>query len=272
VTFSNTPQRDRVLNDMYRERQGNSLDILLADFGDQWPPRGLNITRQPTHPVTFETYYMPLTTEMAHVHNQEKEFRIHINGLAHISAFFNPASKARADTITHENIHILQKNLLQQGICDIFGRFRRHNVRAMMKPKPSSHTLYLSADDEIQVVLHEMISRHYREHGEIPLNKYELWSFLHHEGVQMHGSCITSLYENEQGRNALNKFFKLPSDLSWFKTETVRKLNTVLYGIRDDQKQEFCRTTLPALYGTACSSFTVTLKVPAAWDTNITLR
>ena len=241
--------RARVINDIYHKGQGDSLEILRADFGGVWPPHGLVITQPPAHKITLQRYTKIFSDESASVSNQERDLFIHINRMGHLSSLFNRDSQARADTIAHENIHILQKTMIQQGLSNSFGQFYRHGVKEMIHKNAGSYARYLCAEDELQVRLHLLVSRYYRDHAKIPLNQHELWSMLHHEGVKITDGCVQDLYKSDQGLRALGKFFRDPKTLPLFKSEPVREINTALYSISDRHKEKFCLITLPALYG-----------------------
>lgn len=241
--------RERAINDIYHQGRGDSLAILRADFGGVWPPRGLVITQPPAHEITLQRYTKIFSGETASVSNQEHDHCIHINRWGHLSSLFNRDSQARADTIAHENIHILQKIMIQQGLRNSFGQFYRHGVKEMVHKNAGSYARYLCAEDEFQVRLHLLVSRYYRDHGKIPLNQHELWSMLHHEGVKITDNCLQALYESDQGLRALGKFFRDPKTLPLFKSGLMREINTALYSISDHHKEKFCRVTIPALYG-----------------------
>lgn len=241
------PSRVRVINDMYHTGTGQSTDILKADFAGNWPLTDLAINNSPAITITFNSHSTPFTDAAAHVDNSEREFTINLNRLASLSTIFCRYSKTRADSISHENIHILQKYMIQQGISDLFGRFLRHGVKGMLKDNPSKDGKYYCAEDEIQTRLHMLVSSYYRDHRKIPLNQHELWSLLHHEGVKLHSRCVESLYQSPQGLKALGKFFR--ERRPWIGRPAVRDINRALLSIHPSQRDKFCRITLPALYG-----------------------
>lgn len=248
MTATTTPfNRVRVINDMYHTGSAQAADILRADFAGRWPLAELVINNPPALTVNFNTHSTLFSDAAAHVNNSERAFTIHLNRLASLSTIFCHASKVRADSISHENIHILQKNMIQQGLSDLFGRFLRHGVKTMLKEGVSKEGRYYCAEDEIQTRLHMLVSAHYRAHHKIPLNQHELWSLLHHEGVKLHSRCVESLYQSPIGLKALGKFFR--EKRPWFVSSPVSDLNNAIANINPSQRDKFCRITLPALYG-----------------------
>lgn len=232
---------------MYYQGAAQSADILRADFDGCWPPAELDITTPPAIRVTFATHNELFSDSAAHVSNQERAFIIHLNRLASLSTIFRHYSRARADSISHENIHILQKQVIQLGIADVFGRYLRHGVKGMIKKNPPKSAQYYCAEDEIQVRLHLLVSSYFRDHRKIPLNQHELWSLLHHEGVRLHERCVESLYQSPQGLKALGRFFR--EKRPWLVRAGVSDLNQALANIDPTHREKFCRVTLPALYG-----------------------
>ncbi|QQG37182.1 MAG: hypothetical protein HYS17_05315 [Micavibrio aeruginosavorus] len=247
IAIASTYSRVHVINDMYYKGTARSTDILRADFDGCWPPADLNIGTPPDAEVIFETHNQPFSDSAAHVSNQERDFVIHLNRMASLSTIFRRHSRVRADSISHENIHVLQKQMIHQGLTDVFGRFLRHGVKGMVKRKAPKTAQYYCAEDEIQVRLHLLVSSYFRDHRKIPLNQHELWSLLHHEGVRLHERCVESLYQSPQGLKALGKFFR--EKRPWFVRAGVSDLNQALANIDPQQREKFCRIAFPALYG-----------------------
>lgn len=243
-----TPQnRVRYLCNMHFRGIGDSFAILRADFNGTWPPYGLETPAQQRAPVKFKSMFKVFSDSSAHVSNQETEAVIHINQFSHIGSLMQMSSHKLANSISHENIHLLQKSLIKGGVRDPFGRFRRHQTHLMIKDNKSQDARYYCAEDEIQVRLHLLIAQHYRERGKIPMNKHELWSFLHHQGVHLHQECVNSLTNHQAGIKARHKFF-VPR-IPLFKSEPVRDLNTAIAFIDPKKRADFCMITLPILYG-----------------------
>ena len=249
MTTTQPHNRARIINDIYHAGCGNSLDILRADFGGVWPPHGLTITTTPAHDITIERYARLFSDETAHVSNQERALCIHMNLLNDVTALFNRASTARADTISHENIHILQKVMIRNGLGNVFGQFARVGIKNMRKKNLSEGSHYASSEDELQVRIHLLVSRYYRDHGKIPMNQHELLSLMHHEGVNLDKDTVAELYKSEQGLRAVGIFFKDPKSRPFLKSEPVQNINTAIHAIDDQHKVNFCRVALPALYG-----------------------
>lgn len=232
---------------MYFHGSGDSFDILKADFAGSWPPYGLDISPPASAPVTFQTENRIFSDASAHVSNMERDAIIHINRPAHIGALFHIATRSLADTISHENIHLLQKSLLQQGLRDPLGRFRRHDIYKMIKNPQNKNAAYFCEEDEIQVRLHQLVSKHYREARKIPLNKYELLSFLYYQGVKIPQDVITAMQETDEGGKALHKFFR--PHIPFFKESGATDLNTAIMSMKPEERTRFCADKLPALYG-----------------------
>ena len=256
IAMVNTPpprkdpeRRARDLNALYHQGHGNSLDILRADFNGDWPPSGLTITRPPEKPLRFERYFS-LSATAAHVDNTERAVIIHMNRQHMLEEFFTKASRNIADLVSHENIHILQKILIHQGLCDPFGRGgSRSPIHKMLKPFATPAACDLASADEIQARLHEVTAHHYRKYAKIPLNPAQLRAMLYQEGVALEEKSVLSLEKSEEGLEAMTFFPAASYPQKWIKPDVIRDLNSIIFTIRDDRKHEFCMTTLPLLYG-----------------------
>ncbi|MBI2234133.1 MAG: hypothetical protein HYU57_03900 [Micavibrio aeruginosavorus] len=215
----------------------NSRDILKADFGGDWPPRGLAIAAGPDIPVEFraDKYFSFFVN--AHVDNSEHRNRIHINRFWSLTRAFNKASFA--DTLAHENIHILQKDMMRSGITDPFGRNRRYGTEAMIGKSHSAFIRYLAAEDEIQARLHEVTAHHYRD----------VLAMLHCEGVAIDPVCIRGLSRDQAGRAALAAFSVPSYPKTWLAPEVIRDLNSVIRAVPKEKRISFCNNVIPALYG-----------------------
>lgn len=225
----------------------SSRDILKADFGGDWPPRGLTLAAEPDLPVEFraDKYFSFFVS--AHVDNSENRNRIHINRFWSLTRAFNKA--AFADTLAHENIHILQKDMMRNGITDPFGRNRRYGTEAMIGKSHSSFIRYLAAEDEIQARLHEITAHHYRARRRLPLSRGEVLAMLHCEGVAIDPVCIKGLSRDQAGRAARAAFSAPSYPKTWLAPEVVRDLNGVIRAVPKEKRISFCNDTIPALYG-----------------------
>ena len=246
-----TTPADRVaaLNAAYDQGHGNSRDILRADFGGDWPPKGLIITREPDHAVRFQSHFS-LGSTVGFVENTDRDLSIHMNRQHMLERIFTRASGAVADTISHENVHILQKTLIRQGVADPFGRGgSRSPVNAMVRDNAGSIMRDLATADEIQARLHLIVSHHYRRYKQIPLAPVELSALLDREGVILDRAYKTEIMNTPAGRDAFRKFpdASYPKGIFW--PEPVADLNSIIHVIRDDRKQEFCKSLLPLIYG-----------------------
>lgn len=239
--------RIKDLCNMYFHGSGDSFDILKADFAGSWPPYGLDISPPASAPVTFQTENRIFSDTSAHVSNMERDAIIHINRPAHIGALFHIATRHLANTISHENIHLLQKSLLQQGISDPQGRFRRHKVHQIIKKPLNKNAAYYCDEDELQVRLHMLVSNYYREYRKIPLSKYELLAFLYFQGVKIPQGIIDDTKETPEGAKAIQKFFRAP--IPYFRKSGATDINIAIHSINPDKRSEFCAEKLPALYG-----------------------
>lgn len=222
--------RALAINSFYKKGYGDSLDILREDFSGEWPPRGLEITQPPTIPIIFQGY-VALDATSAYVDNTESGFILHMNKTHMLERAFTNASQNIANTISHENIHILQKKLIRSGLSDPFGRGKNNNhVKKMLGDRATHHTQYLADVDEIQARLHEIVTNHYRQFREIPLNQRQFRALINGQDIKK-GLRVASYQKKWSGDNP------------------VSDLNCIFLSLRDDKKYEFYTKTLPLLYG-----------------------
>lgn len=234
------------LNQMTAQGHGESLSILKADFG-HWPPRGLDIVNAPAQAVAIKKYTDLFTFTKAYVSNKETAPNIYINRAMSLLACFNRAAKDRANTLSHEHIHILQKAQMRKGLSDPFGRNRRHNLQAFIKPSAPSYNQYLCDEDETQVRLHQLVAAHYRSTRRLPLNMPELYALLETEGVRTGSAFVTRLLSGQTGMAAKARFTVRSPRSSL--AGSVSDLNTIFQTITPQKRDEYCRTILPAIYG-----------------------
>ncbi|MGZ9096901.1 MAG: hypothetical protein ACXW30_01225 [Micavibrio sp.] len=226
-----------------------SLSILKADFG-HWPPQGLDIVRPPAKTTEFQKYTAPLgflTT--AYVDNSESANRIYINRAASLSALFNLASADFADTVSHEHIHILQKNMMRAGISDPFGRNRKHKLNDAFKPFIGSMAKYLCEEDETQVRIHQIVAHHYRQFQQLPLNPHELWALLKVEGVKINSPLVDSMLDSAEGIKARYKFSTSSYKSGLIKPGIIREMSTIFWCVQNEKRDDYCKNVFTALYG-----------------------
>lgn len=245
---SRSRERARAINAMYKHGRANSQTILTADFGGDWPPRGLDISTAPDTNVFF-WHFIDNPAECGYVLNTERENRIYINRLYDLVLAFNAAAACTADTISHENIHILQKSMIWRGISDCFGQYARHGIRQMLRSGLGPLSAYDAAEDEIQARMHEIVAHHYRERGTIPLNRDEILALLEAEGVDIHPDCTRFLLADPDGCEAMIKFHPPSYRKGIFKPDPVRHINRAIAAIAPDHRYRFSADILPGIYG-----------------------
>lgn len=236
----------RTLGDLYRDRRATSLDILRADFGGDWPPRGLEIVTPPENPVAFETF---IGLDRAYVDYSELRPVMYINRVYNLVSLFNRASTGLAETVSHENIHILQKISAQQGAKSPYTRSSQLRTARVSKKSASGFKSYLLNPEETQVRLHLAAAQYYRHHGILPLSPHELWAMLYTEGVRTESKAIEDMMATNEGLAALRKF-AVPTQLSRIRCAPhIDELNSVFRAIKPEHKDAFCRERIPVLYG-----------------------
>lgn len=225
-----------------------SLSILKADFG-HWPPRGLNIVRPPSRTTTFQRYSAPLSLTSAYVDNSETANKIYINRAGSLSALFNLASADLADTVSHEHIHILQKNMMRDGISGAFGRNRKHKLNDVFKPFVGSMAKYLCEEDETQVRIHQIVAHHYRQFQQLPLNPHELWALLKIEGVKINSPLVDTMLDSAEGVKARYKFSTSSYKSGLIRPEIIRDMSSIFWCVKDEKRDDYCKNVFPAFYG-----------------------
>lgn len=238
-------QRAREISALARQGRAESLSLLKADFR-HWPPRGLNIVLPPDRITEFRMYTALFSLTSAYVDNSEAANRVYLNRASSLSALFNRASSGFADTVAHEHIHILQKNMMRAGISDSFGRNRKHDLKDVFKPFIGSMAKYLCEEDETQVRLHQIVAHHYRQHRQLPLNPHELFALLKVEGVKIDSPLVDSMLASADGIKARYKF---PNASYQGRPGIIREMNTIFWCVKNEKRDDYCKSVFTALYG-----------------------
>ncbi len=248
MKMGNTPSEEKralEIKALVQQGRAESLSLLEADFG-HWPPHDLNIVRPPDRVTEFKTYTAPFSLTSAYVDNSEAANRVYINRAGSLSALFNRASSGFADTVAHEHIHILQKNMMRAGISDAFGRNRKHDLKDVFKPFIGSMAKYLCEEDETQVRLHQIVAHHYRAFGQLPLNPHELFALLKVEGVKIDSPLVDSMLADTDGIKARYKF----SNSSYRgRPGIIREMSSIFWCAKNEKRDDYCKNVFTALYG-----------------------
>lgn len=240
--------RARELNAMYRHGESKSLHILQTDMG-VWPPVGLNIAIQSKGDVYFEPYFKPHSPTSAYVDFTTSAGIIYINTAHYLRAKFNKASRALADTIAHENLHVLQKRRMKNGISDALGRNRDYELKDYLRKGANASSRYLCHRDETQVRLHQIVAQYHRYFRKIPLNTHELYALLDVERVKTNSLWVESLLASPQGMIAKSKFNVSSHQSDWLKPEPVQEMEQIFSTIDKDKRDDYCQTVFPAIFG-----------------------
>ena len=241
-------ERALELNALYRHGEGKSLHILQTDMG-VWPPQGLNIALHSKGDVHFEPYFKPHSLTSAYVDFTTTAGIIYINTAHYLRAKFNKASRALADTIAHENLHVLQKRRMKSGISDPMGRNRDYELTDYLRKRANTSSRYLCHRDETQVRLHQIVAQYHRYFRKMPLNTAELYTLLDIERVKINSPWVTALLASPQGILAKAKFNAASHQSDWLKPQPIQDMEQIFAAIDKTKRDEYCQTIFPAIFG-----------------------
>jgi hypothetical protein len=239
--------RKATFNRLFTDRQASAHDILAADFG-HWPPKGLSIAHVPEISVTFNKMFSIHPGFMGYTSNDTPQ-KIEVNIWSLLPRLFNRASAALTETISHENIHVIQ-NTLSGTIAPHGEQDHPNSYRAYLTNIiPPIYLQSVAHLREIQPRLHGVIAEHYRRRQMLPGNTADLFALLRAEKIIGESAYVDDLLENSfEGRWAKKNF---PADSGRLGSRLQDAADLWLFFVlmRKEKHDEFYEKILPGIYG-----------------------
>lgn len=243
--MSSDRARNTSIRDIFALGAASTLSVLQCDFG-HWPPRGLTSIAKPDIPIDFKTFFRFSRSKQGAVLDHLPT-TIFINKRLLLPHVFNRISADLGDTVSHENIHVLQNKIMHaQGLVPVRENYGDY-LNGFAHPDMKSTSANIN---ELQANLHAVTSDHYRRTGNIPLNTADLWALLRTERVIPKSAYVDDLLDNTmEGRWAKKRFPDTSSRPRKDLLMDVAELNVLFFFMKKDKRDEFCEDILPAVYG-----------------------
>lgn len=277
-------EREKRLIALSQTGHTTSRDILKADFGGP-DINGLNIVNSPDGDLQFKPSMLTMLTKPRHwlglidltsfaiwlintrsfliaaaasvatrlvsimgfVDPAEKDRKIHINEILKAYSHLNDESEFLANVVSHEHIHILQIDDQRASLTSTVD-----DDRTLKEHLDSSSrmTRYFALEAEIQARLHTIVANGYQQHGVMPQNRLELFSFLQSQDVEVPEEAVALL---TRSTSDVQSFLKFSRDEDFIDnnadSSAVKEINQLSKAFDADFLVKFWTHHIPKLYG-----------------------